>query len=268
MPVSAGVGSSRVAGGKAGVDLLSYDALLFDLDGVVTRTAAVHQAAWRQLFDEFLRTWSEEHGQPFRPFRVPEDYLQHVDGRRRYDGVDTFLRSRGIELPWGDPDDGPEARTVVGLGSRKDGYFLEAVERLGVEVFDDAVAVLRSARAAGTATAVVSASENADAILERVGLLDLFDARVTGREASAWHLTGKPAPDTFLKAAELLRVPAGRAVVLEDAISGVQAGRAGGFGLVVGVDRIGAAEGLAASGADVVVSDLTTLLPAGGPKIT
>jgi beta-phosphoglucomutase family hydrolase len=236
-----------------------FDALLFDLDGVVTKTAAVHATAWKQLFDEFLRQEAGG-GEPFRPFRLPEDYVRHVDGRRRYDGVDTFLRSRGIELPWGSPGDGPTQRTVVGLGNRKDRFFLEAVERHGVETFEDAVALLDAARRHGRRTAVVSASENCDAILRRVGLIDRFDARVTGREAAAWQLAGKPAPDTFLKAAELLATPAARAVVLEDAISGVQAGRTGGFGLVVGVDRGGAGEALRAAGADVVVSDLRMLL--------
>ena len=241
--------------------LASYDALLFDLDGVITRTAAVHARAWKDLFDEFLSEWAAEHGQPFRPFELPEDYVRYVDGKRRYDGVASFLESRGIELPRGRRTDGPDERTVCGLGNRKDRYFLAALEAQGVDVFPDAVALLDAARRAGTRCAVVSASENADPILERVGLLDHFDVRVTGREAAAWNLPGKPAPDTFLKAAELLGVPAARAVVLEDAISGVQAGRAGGFGLVVGVDRGGAAEALAANGADVVVSDLTTLAP-------
>ncbi len=174
--------------------------------------------------------------------------------------MDTFLRSRGIELPWGSPGDGPDRRTVVGLGNRKDRFFLEAVERHGVETFEDAVALLDEARRHGRRTAVVSASENCDAILRRVGLIDRFDARVTGREATAWQLAGKPAPDTFLKAAELLATPAARAVVLEDAISGVEAGRNGGFGLVVGVDRGAAGGALEAAGADVVVTDLRALL--------
>jgi len=237
-----------------------FDALLFDLDGVITKTAAVHATAWKQLFDEFLRQESAATGEPFQPFRLPQDYLRHVDGRRRYDGVDAFLRSRGIELPWGSPGDGPDQRTVVGLGNRKDHFFLEAVERHGVETFDDAVVLLDEARRHGRRTAVVSASENCDAILRRVGLIDRFDARVTGREATAWQLAGKPAPDTFLKAADLLATPAARAIVLEDAISGVEAGRNGGFGLVVGVDRGGAGEALAAAGADVVVTDLRALL--------
>ena len=240
--------------------LTGFRALLFDLDGVITRTAAVHAAAWKVLFDEFLQAWASTHGEAFVPFTIEVDYVRYVDGRRRYDGVDTFLRSRGIELPWGAPTDGDDAMTVCGLGNRKDRYFLTALDREGVEVFEDAVALLDAAGEAGVPMAVVSASENADEVLRRVGLIDRFAVRVTGREATMWSLAGKPAPDTFLKAAELLQVPAPEAVVLEDAISGVMAGRAGGFGLVVGVDRGGAADALAANGADVVVSDLRRLV--------
>jgi beta-phosphoglucomutase family hydrolase len=243
--------------------LTRFRALLFDLDGVITRTAAVHAAAWKVLFDEFLRSWASARGGAFVPFTIEEDYVRHVDGRRRYDGVDTFLRSRGIELPWGTPSDGDDVMTVCGLGNRKDRYFLTTLDREGVEVFEDAVALLDAAGAEGVPMAVVSASENADEVLRRVGLLERFAVRVTGREATAWSLAGKPAPDTFLKAAELLGARAGDAVVLEDAISGVMAGRAGGFGLVVGVDRGGAAEALATNGADVVVSDLRDLLEIG-----
>jgi beta-phosphoglucomutase family hydrolase len=239
--------------------LADYDALLFDLDGVITRTAAVHAQAWKALFDGFLQAWAAEHGEPFRPFEIAEDYLRYVDGKRRYDGVASFLESRGIELPRGEPTDGRDERTVCGLGNRKDEYFLAALEERGVEVFDDAVVLLAAARRAGKGVAVVSASENCDVILDRVGLLDHFDVRVTGREAAAWHLPGKPAPDTFLKAAELLGVRPERAVVLEDAISGVQAGKAGGFGLVIGVDRGGAADALTANGADLVSRDLSEL---------
>jgi alpha,alpha-trehalase len=260
----AGSRAHDVASAPVGSILERFDALLFDLDGVVTKTALVHATAWKQLFDDFLHQESTATGVPFQPFRLPEDYARHVDGRRRYDGVDAFLRSRGIELPWGSPEDGPDRRTVVGLGRRKDHFFLDAVERDGVGTFEDAVALLDAARRHGRRTAVVSASENCDAILRRVGLIDRFDARVTGREAAAWRLAGKPAPDTFLKAAELLTTPAARAVVLEDAISGVEAGRNGGFGLVVGVDRGGAGDALAAAGADVVVRDLRALLEDAG----
>ena len=242
------------------MNLAEYDAMLFDLDGVVTRTAAVHAGAWKSLFDEFLRTWAERHGEPFRPFEIATDYTAYVDGRRRYDGVATFLASRAIDLPRGEPSDPPDVETVCGLGNRKDAYFNARLEEDGVEVFDDAVALLRHLRSAEVPTAVVSASENAVPVLERVGLLDLFTVRMTGVEAAARNLAGKPAPDTFLAAAEELGVAPARAVVFEDAIAGVEAGAAGGFGLVVGVDRVGGATRLGEHGADVVVDDLTTLI--------
>jgi HAD superfamily hydrolase (TIGR01509 family) len=174
--------------------------------------------------------------------------------------VDTFLRSRGVELPYGDPADPPEAETVCGLGNRKNEYFNERLAQLGVEVFEDTVELIGAARQHGKQVAVVSASENCEAILTRAGLLDLFDTRVTGVEAAAMRLPGKPAPDTYLKAAELLKTPPAAAVVFEDAVSGVQAGRAGGFGLVVGVNRRGEADLLRSHGADVVSADLREFL--------
>lgn len=244
-----------------GTDLFGYRALLFDLDGVITRTATLHAAAWKDLFDAYLAGRAGTSGEPFVPFDTATDYLMYVDGRRRYDGVETFLRSRGIDLPYGDPADPPEAQTVCGLGNRKNGYFNHRLAEQGVELFDDTIDLIHAARAAGTGVAVVSASENCVPILTRAGLLDLFDARVTGTEAAAWHLPGKPAPDTYLKGAELLDTPPGDAVVFEDAVSGVQAGRAGGFGLVVGVDRRGEADLLRSHGADVVSADLREFLP-------
>ncbi len=241
-------------------DISCYDALLFDLDGVITRTATLHAAAWKDLFDNFLAGRARRRQEPFVPFNTATDYLLYVDGRRRYDGVDTFLRSRGIELPHGDPADPPQAETICGLGNRKNGYFTQRLAQLGVEVFDDTVELINAARRHGRKLAVVSASENCEAILARAGLLDHFDTRVTGVEAAALHLPGKPAPDTYLKAAELLDTPPAAAVIFEDAISGVQAGRAGGFGLVVGVDRRGEADLLRTHGADVVSADLRTFL--------
>jgi beta-phosphoglucomutase family hydrolase len=239
-------------------DITQYTALLFDLDGVVTKTATVHAAAWKALFDDFLAAQGGEQ----RQFDISTDYVQYVDGRRRYDGVDTFLRSREIMLPHGEPSDSPDAVTVCGLGNRKNEYFKEELNRLGVEAFEDAVTLIKVMRDMGKRTAVVSASENCTAILRVAGLLDLFEIRVTGEEAARWGLPGKPAPDTFLKAAELLNTPPAQAVVFEDAVSGVQAGHAGGFGLVVGVERLGRGDLLAQHGADVVVTDLRTLLPA------
>jgi alpha,alpha-trehalase len=190
-------------------DISRFDALLFDLDGVITRTATLHAGAWKDLFDHFLSDRAEERGEAFVPFDVASDYLLYVDGRRRYDGVDTFLRSRGIELPHGDPTDPPEAETVCGLGNRKNGYFNDRLTQLGVEVFDDTVELIAAARRHGRKVAVVSASENCEAILARAGLLELFDNRVTGIEAAQLNLAGKPAPDTYLKAAELLDTSTG-----------------------------------------------------------
>ena len=231
-------------------------ALLFDLDGVLTRTAKVHAAAWSEVFDAFLAA----HGDP-EPFS-PADYAAHVDGRLRQDGVRSFLASRGITLPEGRPDDPPEADTVHGLGNRKNVRLLEVLERDGVERYEGSVQFVEAARAAGLAAAVVSASRNCRQVLEVAGLSELFDVRIDGEVAAQRNLQGKPAPDTFLAAAEALDVAPERAAVIEDAVSGVEAGRAGGFGWVVGVDRIGPrqAEALRAHGADLVVSDLSELL--------
>jgi beta-phosphoglucomutase family hydrolase len=239
---------------------LRYEALLFDLDGVITKTAAVHAQAWKDLFDAFLQRWSAKTGAPQEPFSIAGDYVRYVDGRRRYDGVASFLESRGISLPMGDESDDASTDTVFGLGNAKNGYFLAELERNGVEVFPDALPLLDAAKAAGKGLAVVSASENARMILKRVQLDGYFTAWVTGVEAKALNLPGKPNPDTFLHAAQLLGAAPAQAVVLEDAIAGVRAGRAGNFGLVVGVDRGGEAEGLTEAGADVVTHDLRSLL--------
>jgi len=254
-------GGGMAGGDNRAVDISRFDTLLFDLDGVITRTATLHATAWKDLFDAFLASRAAATGVPFVPFDVDTDYLLYVDGRRRYDGVDTFLRSRGIVLPYGDPSDPPDAETSCGLGNRKNGYFAQHLAQFGVEVFDDAVELVRVARGHGRKLAVVSASRNCADILSRVGLLDLFDVRVTGVEAADLGLPGKPAPDTYLKAAELLGTAPADAVVLEDAVAGVQAGRAGSFGLVVGVDRRGEGDLLRAHGADVVSADLREFLP-------
>jgi HAD superfamily hydrolase (TIGR01509 family) len=242
-------------------DLRRFPVLLFDLDGVITRTAALHARAWKALFDSFLRAWGREHDQSLAPFDIEDDYVRHVDGRRRYDGVEAFLRSRGIHLPWGAPSDAPDRRTICGLGNAKNLHFAQQLLRHGVEPFDDTVALLGAARGWGARMAVVSASENCRAILERAGLLECFAVAVTGIEAAKLGLEGKPAADTFVQAARLLDVPPARCAVFEDAIAGVQAGRAGGFGLVVGVDRGGARDGLLAAGAHLVCDDLRALIP-------
>ncbi len=252
------IGTADSAGKSAAWQ--GYDAMLFDLDGVITRTVPLHVAAWKRLFDDFLADRATLEGGSFEPFDPERDYRIHVDGRLRDDGVAAFLESRGIHLTRGTPDDPPDLPTCCGLGNRKDAYFAEELATLGVQVFADTVQLLDVLHASGKRLAVVSASENCTALLDRAGLLDLFDVRVTGLEARRWGLAGKPAPDTYLKAAELLGVVPSHAILFEDAISGVQAGRDGGFGLVVGVDRHGRPEALADGGADVVLEDLTELL--------
>ena len=233
-------------------------AVIFDTDGVVTRTATVHAAAWKALFDSFLALRAEETGEPFAPFD-DEDYARHVDGRARYDGVEGFLASRGITLPRGSPGDPPDRETVCGLGNRKNEHFLAQLRDHGVEPFESTLALVRRLRSLGITTAAVSASENCSAVLEAVGAAALFDARVDGIDAAALGLAGKPDPSLFLEAARRLQVQPADAAVVEDALAGVDAGRRGGFGLVVGVDRTGHAEALAARGADVVVPDLACL---------
>ena len=233
-----------------------YDAVLFDLDGVLTRTASVHAAAWKKLFDGFLERRSAETGQTFVPFDIQADYRRYVDGKPRYDGVVAFLESRGIELSVGTPEDGPGVQTVYGLGNLKDRYFSEQLEQQGLEVFEAAIALVRTLRAQEIKTAVVSSSNNCAPVLEAAGISQLFDARVDGIDITRLKLKGKPAPDAFLEGARRIKVEPARAVVVEDAIAGVEAGRAGRFGLVIGVDRLGQSQALREAGADVVVGDL------------
>ncbi len=233
-----------------------YDAVLFDLDGVLTPTASVHAEAWKQLFDDFLRRRASENGTPFVPFEIATDYRRHVDGKPRYDGVADFLAARGIELPEGRPDDPPGEGTVHALGNLKDDYFLQRLRQRGIAPYEGTAEMVRELRAQELKTAVVSSSINCQAVLEAAGIADLFDARVDGRDLHASHLRGKPAPDTFLEAARRLRVEPQRAVVVEDAVVGVEAGRAGGFGYVIGVDRGGQSHVLREAGADVIVDSL------------
>jgi beta-phosphoglucomutase family hydrolase len=238
----------------------SIRACLFDLDGVLTQTAKVHAAAWKQMFDDFLRKRAAQTGQAFVPFDPVEDYAKYVDGLPRYDGVRSFLASRGIDLPWGDPGDPPGAETIIGLGNRKNELVLSLIRRGGVEPYPGSVRYVRAARDAGLRRAVVSSSANCREVLVAAGIDDLFEVRVDGITIEREHLKGKPAPDTFLYAARELGVDAPQAAVFEDALAGVAAGRAGGFGFVVGVDRVGQAEALREHGADVVVTDLAELL--------
>ena len=238
----------------------AVSACLFDLDGVLTQTARVHDAAWTAMFDDFLRARARGAGEAFVPFDPAEDYNRYVDGRPRADGVRTFLASRGIELPEGSPDDPPTAQTVHGLGNRKNVALLELIRTQGVEVYPGSVRYLEAARAAGLRRAVVSASANCADILTAAGLDHLLEYRVDGVVAARDGLRGKPHPDTFLAAARALGVAPAQAAVFEDAVAGVQAGHAGGFGYVVGVDRVQHADALRAEGASIVVNDLAELL--------
>ncbi|MFI7210802.1 HAD family hydrolase [Micromonospora maritima] len=235
-------------------------ACLFDLDGVLTQTAKVHNAAWAETFDAFLRRRSAETGEPFRPFDPGPDYNRYVDGRPRADGVRSFLASRGITLPEGTPDDPPEADTVNGIGNRKNVVLLQRIAHDGVEVYDGSVRYLEAATRAGLRRAVVSASANCEAVVHAAGLDRWLEARVDGVVARERGLRGKPHPDTFLEGARMLGVEPANAAVFEDALAGVAAGKAGGFGYVIGVDRVGQADELRAHGADVVVTDLADLL--------
>lgn len=238
----------------------NFDAVIFDLDGVITDTAKVHAAAWKSMFDDYLRTRATKCSEDFCPFTL-EDYRSYVDGKPRYDGVCSFLSSRGIQLTYGNPSDGPEKETVCGLGNRKDRIFANIITQNGVEVFESSVRLIRQLEISGIRCAVVSSSKNCRLLLQIAGIEDLFEARVDGIVSAELGLKGKPAPDIFLKCAELLKVSPERSVVVEDAISGVQAGRDGGFGLVIGVDRVGLCETLRKNGADVVVTDLSHVSP-------
>ena len=235
-------------------------ACLFDLDGVLTDTASVHRKAWKTMFDAFLRQRAERTGKDFAPFDAAADYQTYVDGKKREDGVRSFLSSRGIELPEGRPDDNPDADTVYGLGTRKNEMFLAALKRDGVAVFDGSRRYLAAVSEAGLDIAVVSASANTGEVLEITGLDKWVQNRVDGVTLRDEHIPGKPAPDSFLRAAQMLQVGPREAAVFEDALSGVAAGRAGDFGVIVGVDRVGQAEALRRNGADVVVTDLAELL--------
>jgi len=235
-------------------------ACLFDLDGVLTKTAKVHAAAWKEVFDGFLRERAATVGEPFLPFDPVVDYDEYVDGKPRYDGVRSFLAARAIDLPEGKRSDPVAAETVSGLGNRKNEVVLRIIRDDGVEAYEGSVRYVRAAREAGLHRAVVSSSSNCREVLVAAGIEDLFEQRIDGVVAEREHLKGKPAPDSFLAAARALGVAPAQAAVFEDALAGVAAGRAGGFACVVGVHRAGQAEELRAHGADIVVSDLAELL--------
>ena len=235
-------------------------ACLFDLDGVLTQTAKVHAAAWKQMFDDFLRARAVRTDEPFVPFDAVHDYDEYVDGKPRYDGVRSFLAARGIHLPEGPLDDPPVAETVHGLGNRKNELLLALIQRDGVMAYEGSIRYVHAVRDARLHRAVVSSSANCKEVLEAAEIDDLFEVRIDAIVARREHLQGKPAPDTFLAAARALGVEPAEAAVFEDALAGVAAGRAGRFGFVVGVDRAGQANALREHGGDVVVSDLAELL--------
>jgi beta-phosphoglucomutase family hydrolase len=239
-------------------------ACLFDMDGVVTKTAVVHAAAWKEMFDDFLREHANSTGTEFVPFDAHAEYDAYVDGKPRLDGTRSFLESRGIHLRQGTPDDPPGTPTLHGLSNRKNDLVLAKIAAGGVEAYEGSVAYIRSVKTKGISTAIVSASANTRQVLDSAGIAGLFDARVDGVIATQRGLRGKPAPDTFLAAAHELKVPQDHAAVFEDAQAGVAAGRAGGFAIVVGVDRVGQAEELRKHGADIVVKDLADLLEENG----
>ena len=233
---------------------------LFDLDGVLTQTAKVHAAAWKQMFDDYLRTRTEQRGEEFVAFDKVKEYDEYVDGKPRYEGVRSFLESRGIELPQGTPDDPPGAETIDGLGNRKNEIVLKLISEHGVEPYEGSVRYAKAAAQAGLHRIVVSSSTNCRDVLTHAGMIDLFEDIVDGVVADREHLKGKPAPDTFLAGARKAGVAPAQAAVFEDALAGVEAGRAGNFGFVVGVDRVGQADALRRHGADIVVKDLAELL--------
>jgi beta-phosphoglucomutase family hydrolase len=238
----------------------SVRACLFDLDGVITETAKVHAAAWKQMFDEFLQARAKATGEKLVPFDAVADYDEYVDGKPRADGTRSFLQSRHIELPEGNPDDPPSRDTIAGLSARKNQLVLALIAKNGVEVYPGSLRYLKAVRAAGLKTAVVSSSANCKEVLAAAGVTDYFDTRIDGVVAAERHLAGKPAPDTYLAAAKALGVGANEAAVFEDALAGVESGKAGHFAYVVGVDRVGQAAALEQHGASVVVKDLAELL--------
>jgi beta-phosphoglucomutase family hydrolase len=244
---------SSTPGGRAE---LHFEAAIFDLDGVITKTAAVHSTAWKRMFDEFLRIRAARHHEPFHAFAHAPDYLAYVDGRPRYDGVEAFLKSRGISLPRGTPEDGPGGETVCGLGNRKNAIFNRIIEREGVGLFDSSIALIREMRRRGIKVGLATSSNNSAAILNQAGTASLFATVVDGNVSANLGLKGKPEPDIFTTAAANLGVPSVRAIVVEDAVSGVQAGARGAFALVIGVARENNARELRDHGADVVVRDL------------
>ncbi len=237
----------------------NFEAVIFDLDGVITKTALVHSAAWKMMFDEYLMAREKKHNEPFREFSHENDYLPYVDGKPRYKGVESFLQSRQIEIPFGDPSDSPGLETICGLGNRKNQAFNEVLDKDGVEVYQSTVDLINKLKQKGIRVGVASSSKNCQAVLEKTGLIDLIETRVDGVVSAEIGLKGKPEPDIFTTASDNIGIPYDKAVVVEDAVSGVQAGKAGNFGLVLGIARENNSKELKINGADIVVEDISEI---------
>lgn len=241
---------------KIKLEDVQFEAVVLDMDGVITKTASIHARAWKQLFDEYLK---EKQGEDFKPLDISRDYNEFIDGKPRKDGIVSFLKSRNIDLPEGNPEDEPEKATIHGLAKRKNKIFLSLLEKEGVEVFEDTLEMLEFWKKKGKKLAVISSSRNCENIIETAGLTAIFQERVDGKISEKEHLQGKPAPDIFINAAKKLGTDKKLTIIIEDAISGIEAGKKGDFGLVVGVDRNGKADALLKAGADIVVKKLTEL---------
>jgi beta-phosphoglucomutase family hydrolase len=239
--------------------MLNFDAVIFDMDGVITKTAVVHSNAWKNMFDEYLRFREKTYNEPFKEFTHTNDYLPYVDGRPRYQGVERFLKSRGINIPFGDANDEPKKETACGLGNRKNEFFNKVLEEDGVGLYDSTIKLIKELLARGVKVGVATSSKNCDVILGKAGIADLFETQVDGVVSAKIGLKGKPEPDIFTTAADNLGVKYSRSIVVEDAVSGVQAGAKGNFGLVLGVAREDNANELKSNGADVVVEDLSEI---------
>ena len=241
---------------KLTVTTKEYDAIVFDLDGVITQTADIHARAWKRMFDDYYAKRGERDGKDYGQMDIETDYRIYLDGKPRYDGVQSFLESRDIDLPWGSPEDNPDLETVCGLGNRKNAEYLSVLKEQGVKPFDDAVEIVKKLRETGYKTAIISSSKNCKQVLEAANMLQMFDARIDGQVAAERNIPGKPAPDVFLTAVKDLGLEPSRAIVVEDAPSGVSAGKAGNFKLVIGLARDGKPDVLKTYGADVVLQSL------------
>jgi trehalose 6-phosphate phosphatase len=251
--------SKEISKKKAGIDLDQYDAAIFDMDGVITNSARAHAAAWKKMFDEYLQELNKKGIHDHEPFDPEDDYYRYVDGKPRYEGTKSFLESRQITLPHGSPDDLPDKETVCGLGNRKNKYFMEHLEKYGVEYYQGAVDLVNKVQNNGIKVAVISSSRNAKKVLDAAGVRSLFPVIIDGVYMAENGLKGKPSPDIFLEAAKRLNISPDRAMVFEDAVSGIKAAKAGGFALVVGIDRTGKNRDLKKSGADMIVRDLSEI---------